>query len=349
MSTPNPNPKEKKSLKMKKAPATEKPSLSPSEQNLLHAVVHNIPDRVELLLNRKANPNFEFSGPGSTPLMMAIAGKLMPQMGPLLLKAGADIHVRGPDDRNTPLMIQVKFKETSCLKELADGTLNLQNKNGKTALHFAVFCPGVLAELLKLGADTSIRSIKGDTPLFEAIKAKQCDAVKLLVNDSNREALHPLLRQTPLLVAAWMGSLPIVKYLVEEQHTNISATNPIAGNVLTIAYSLLHRDVVQYLLNNLRKLPNLAKESQFADWPTSAIKKYYGIVDGALDNEDYTHEAIERCIQGRIEAVDSFFKRHPKRRNLSPLRCIVKFCDSNEKLELANLLFKPPYRITIIK
>ncbi|MDE2682390.1 MAG: ankyrin repeat domain-containing protein, partial [Verrucomicrobiota bacterium] len=86
------------------------------------------------------------------------------------IAAGTDLNQRTPDDQKSTLLITAAaFGQAKAAKVLikAKADLNLQNKDGNTALHTAAFLchPEIVEALLKAGADKAIKANTGATAL----------------------------------------------------------------------------------------------------------------------------------------------------------------------------------------
>ena len=86
------------------------------------------------------------------------------------IAAGTDLNQRTPDSqKTTPLITAAALGRVEVAKALieAKADLNLQNKDGSTALHTAAFLchPEIVEALLKAGADKAIKTNKGATAL----------------------------------------------------------------------------------------------------------------------------------------------------------------------------------------
>ena len=86
------------------------------------------------------------------------------------IAAGTDLNRRTPDGQKTTLLITTAaFGQAGAAKALieAKADLNLQNKDGSTALHTAAFMchPEIVEALLKAGADKAIKTNTGATAL----------------------------------------------------------------------------------------------------------------------------------------------------------------------------------------
>ena len=86
------------------------------------------------------------------------------------IAAGTDLNQRTPDgQKTTPLIAAAGMGQAEAVKMLieAKADLNLQDKDGSTALHTAAFLchPEIVEALLKGGADKAIKTNTGATAL----------------------------------------------------------------------------------------------------------------------------------------------------------------------------------------
>jgi hypothetical protein len=99
------------------------------------------------------------NGKGIPALTLAVR-KNHREIADMLMAAGADIDLAAPDTGNTPIMDAVAVENTDLVRDLitAGATLNVQNKNGQTALILAVGKAngGITDLLVEAGANADI-------------------------------------------------------------------------------------------------------------------------------------------------------------------------------------------------
>jgi ankyrin repeat protein len=134
----------------------------------------------QILLDHGANPNLADAN-GFTPLHFAVTHKRGEEIVPVLLKAGADVHVRN-SEQITPLMLLkfvfIEFKEYERgqrlleMLTLAGADINAQDSRGYALLHDAAGNDNApLAKAaLSLGARRDLTNADGDRPLAIARK-----------------------------------------------------------------------------------------------------------------------------------------------------------------------------------
>jgi ankyrin repeat protein len=98
-------------------------------------------------------------------------------MQKMLLAAGADTDFQNKDGQ-TPLMLAILLQDFDFIEILAAKTnLELKDKNGRTALHYAVDMNAttIMQTLLAAGADVNSQDRRGETPLMLALGAWDMD------------------------------------------------------------------------------------------------------------------------------------------------------------------------------
>ena len=127
---------------------------------------------------------------GRTSLRIALASGLT-EIADLLIKAGADINIRGCD-LNSGLMKAVdnNSTETSMLAIKNGAKTDFQDPDGDTALMFAIDHGNntIVKALLEAGADPNIQNKSGETALMSACKNNLVVIVTLLL--SHNASIH---------------------------------------------------------------------------------------------------------------------------------------------------------------
>lgn len=159
------------------------PGIVGKEKVLLAALEAKNRDIVQLLLNKKANPNVQFIRSLETPLIVAIQEDCPIEIIQLLLNAGANPNIKAKDNL-TALSIAVE-KDNAAIVKL----------------------------LLGAGADTESISSNA-TPLIEAIQHGFTDIVRLLLEAGANANFAPRHGITPLMIAARQGSVEIMELLL---------------------------------------------------------------------------------------------------------------------------------------
>jgi ankyrin repeat protein len=127
----------------------------------------------KLLLENGANPNIQ-DWDGNTPLFYITGDEITK----LLLEYGANPNIRNNDGK-TAIMVNGTNVKTLC-NYGADP--NLQDNNGNTALHHQGWHKNTTKELLKCGADITIKNNLGKNPYDKSKNYPDTKARNLLKN-----------------------------------------------------------------------------------------------------------------------------------------------------------------------
>ena len=212
-----------------------------SKEFALHVSVSNNDfNNVEDLLKNGADIH-KLTPKGKTALHFAAANNLI-KMADLLLEKGSsrDINIQEVDQKFSPLHWGVlKSNATLVEKFLQAGAMvNLQTRNGNTALHFAANMGDLskMEVLLKHGADVEkALNKKGQTPLFNAIRSGKYSAVKLLIDNGANVSIKDFNGDYPIHIAVQYEDIEVIDLLLEHgaklDVSNYEGTTPfhIAG------------------------------------------------------------------------------------------------------------------------
>jgi ankyrin repeat protein len=145
--------------------------------------------------------------------------------------------------------------------------LNIKYSTSLCALAFALLAQGAMAspqddlrkaveldrawaveQLVKKGVDPNLTDAKGDPLLVIALREKQLDVAKALINakDIDFDKTNKV-GETPLMMAALNGLMPIVKLLVDDKEVEINKTG---WTPLHYAASMGRDEVVKYLVDH---------------------------------------------------------------------------------------------------
>jgi len=107
-------------------------------QDLLKAVRNKNARRVEMLINRGANPNTLIDGSRS-PLILAVVSK-SPAVVKVLIRAGANLNYEMPANGTTALRLAAGLAQKEIVELLceAGAAINAANKYGNAAIHIAI-------------------------------------------------------------------------------------------------------------------------------------------------------------------------------------------------------------------
>lgn len=140
-----------------------------------------------------------------------------------LIEGGADVDSRSTILKETPLHWAARFGFIECLELLAcfGGSLTSQDgsSKGMTPLHLAILCDRneTAVWLLESGVTVDIESREGMSPLFCAIRRRNIEMVKVLL-DKGANVNAKVVNMdgiTPLHSAVMVKSLEIVQILLE--------------------------------------------------------------------------------------------------------------------------------------
>jgi ankyrin repeat protein len=135
----------------------------------------------------------------------------------------------------------------SCSKEI----LNLQDKDGNTALHVAVVHENYtcVALILNMNATMSIRNNAEDTALSIAISKGNSGIVELLINfGASVNSLHKEKRQ-PLHLAVLRGDESVVSLVLNKNTENCNAKDLYGNTPLHLAFMNKQLKIAQMLLD----------------------------------------------------------------------------------------------------
>ena len=166
------------------------------------------------------------------------------------------------EDESTPLHLASQKGHLTTVRYLIKHRCNplSRNKNNNAPLHFAARA-GNLAVVKYFIEDLNCNPITSGQnrriPLFYAIRYGHYNTVKYLQCKSPPTALSPD-NSPPLCVASKYGHLSIVKYYVENYSYLIV---PISHKLtsLDLAARNMHRDVFEYLFNEVKSHPSLRR------------------------------------------------------------------------------------------
>ncbi|XP_044261228.1 putative ankyrin repeat protein RBE_0997 [Tribolium madens] len=169
-------------------------------------------DIIQLLISEGADINqlgkSFFNDKISTPLSRAIQNNNL-QVAHLLVENGADAKKTNPDG-TTAVTLAHDLNRENFIKENLE---NLDNLKGCTPLTAAILCGKLndAKELLESGVNSCKTDSNKQTPLVTAVRCKNLDAVKLLLNYKANLTIP-----TAFLEAINLECTEIVKYLLEK-------------------------------------------------------------------------------------------------------------------------------------
>lgn len=143
-----------------------------------------------ILLDNGGNPND--GGWGDTPILIWAAGLVLPIVK-LLIEAGADVNIQGPERRCTALFPAMLRPDTRIARLLLESGAdpNIQIYDRTTALHHAArHGDSVMIELMmEWGANPNLRDDQGDTPLHLVMRRRMKKAIKPLLMGGADESI----------------------------------------------------------------------------------------------------------------------------------------------------------------
>ncbi|GJJ70340.1 uncharacterized protein EMPS_02689 [Entomortierella parvispora] len=172
-----------------------------------------------------------------------------------LLKANPDLG-RPNNEGNTPLLIATKASDGGAnhltvvsliAAKMTASDMDRRNNDGDTALHFIVV-PGLIKELVDLGANPELENYAGWTPLLKWALHDNTEVVKCLLQTGRVDALMTDSRgYTPLHMACLRGNVEMAQML--ETHTPIDMQSVVDGSTpLQLACQSGSLTVVEFLL-----------------------------------------------------------------------------------------------------
>lgn len=192
-----------------------------------------------------------------TPLFAAVAGGYVDIMN-CLVENGADVNARTYDNC-TPLIRASALGDIDVVTFLVEhgANVNLQDKDGETALHYAVrhrrnSYNDVLSCLIKHGADVNARSNDYLTPLMLASKYEVMNAATLLVEHGADINLQDRNGETALFFGidkSVYGVNDVLKYLVENG-ADVNSCTAENSTPLMIASLNGRYDAMKFLVEN---------------------------------------------------------------------------------------------------
>ena len=179
---------------------------------------------------------------------------------------------------NTPLHVAVAKRQFMALVGMLDNPsagLFTPNAEGNTPLHLAssIGDESAVTALLKAGCDETARNALGETAIFSAIRHRSLPATEALIAGHVPDELSPAasaralellstknsLGASPILLAAFVGDLKILKFLLLKLPLNslsaiLAAKDNLKNSVLHAAAAGGDSDTVQFLIAQLREI-----------------------------------------------------------------------------------------------
>ncbi len=153
---------------------------------------------------------------------------------------------------DTPLMLAALYGNAATLKWMLKkgADPNGKNKDGETALMWAIHDLEKLKILLEHGADINAKANTGNTALLlGAVGASQYDLVSFLLQNGADPAIKNLRRENPLMRAALFGDTATLGLLISKGN-DVNAMDSTGLTPLLNAIFNVNRDATLYLLKN---------------------------------------------------------------------------------------------------
>ena len=199
----------------------EKDYLEDVEKDLTLTELHRINDgeqAVELVLNN----SMDIDTPGlcnRTPLMMASLSSSS-ALFETLISLGADVNAQRTNDKVTPLYLASCWNHYMAVRLLLENgaDANIPCDDGRSPLHIAASYGffNVVRLLLDYGADVNIPDIDGYTP-FHYAASQGCNLIELLIEKVSNVNLRTKRGRTPLYIAVKNQHEQIIKLLLEHK------------------------------------------------------------------------------------------------------------------------------------
>jgi len=169
--------------------------------------------------------------------------------------AGIDFNLTNKNGETALSFAISKGQEDACIALIESGKTdpNIPNQNGHTALHKAVTGNNTrIAEALLKGpipADANMATSGGSTPLHIAVDSGNLDMVKLLTSIEGIDTNSVDLSQnTPLHRAAEKGHPEIITHLIQEGSAEVNATSKDGNTPLHLAAAMENMEATKALL-----------------------------------------------------------------------------------------------------
>ena len=143
---------------------------------------------------------------------------------PLLVERGANLYQECEEngiyeDHGTPFFVAVQNEQLGAMRKLVELGVDIdwQDSKGRTALACEAVkkkCTRAFTTLLKMGANTELRTHNGETPLHRAVRNNNYEAARLLLEHGAKVNARDRKRHTPLMYAARNANLKMVNLLL---------------------------------------------------------------------------------------------------------------------------------------
>lgn len=221
-------------------------------QDLLKAIRNKNARRVEMLINRGANPNTMIDGSRS-PLIFAVAAK-SPEVVRVLVRAGANLNYEMPANGPTALRLAVGMEQKEIVELLceAGAAVNAANQDGNAALHMAVEDKkfDLVHILVKHGADVMQQGDPVKNPVTHLITMGEEDlAIELM--QSPTFPMDDYRAHSNAVVAIAFNCKKVLEFLLKKRPAILNQTSDAANGftLLNIAAKSKREDILRMLLS----------------------------------------------------------------------------------------------------
>ena len=181
-----------------------------------------------------------------------------------LIKAKADMHVVGPDDK-CPIHVAAMFGQNASIVTLMQhkADVDVRNSYGRSALHLAsqLGHHKMIKNLIKFGADANAVDMYIQTPLHWAARLGRGAAVNMLVECGAATEATEAIGLTPLHLAARYAQLETVEALLMKR-ANVNAVDEESRDPMSWAAIFGNWAVVEVLQNADGQQPWLAHPAE---------------------------------------------------------------------------------------
>ncbi|KAI8930278.1 hypothetical protein BC831DRAFT_439964 [Entophlyctis helioformis] len=204
------------------------------ETGLILAVRHRRGELVQFFLDQGEDPSVA-DYTMTTPLHICAKDDLA-DLADMLLRSNADQRRARNCFGETPLLLAVAAGHDRLVESLAQDSevLDIQTCSGNTVLHVAVTA-GLVARLLRLGANPNIRNNDGLTPVLHHCHAGQTECAReLIVNGLQPNGVvdlkcYDLGHRTILHLCAFRGSCLLVQIMLDSIDTNSASPKSVSS------------------------------------------------------------------------------------------------------------------------
>jgi ankyrin repeat protein len=279
----------------KKMPKSQEPNLY---GEIVSALVFASIDKVSKLISSgRLDVNAGYDDSGNTFLILACnVGKSIEIVKLLLDTPEIDVNVQNKNGK-TALMLAANNKETEVVKLLlkAPGMdVNIQDKDGDTVLMYSAMygCESIVKLLLDApGIDVNVQNKNGMTALMWAANNKETEVVKLLLDAPGINVNVPdIIGNTALMYGSIYGFAPIVKLLLDTPGIDVNLKSIHGNTASDYMYVILDQPDTQKQIADMffHHNPHLALYPEAPDWIIQ-------IRDNALkeQGDEHTPELVE--------------------------------------------------------